>query len=314
MSKIKAVGQLLRIRQYYKNIIIFLGIFFAGKMFTFSLYPQIFLAFGIICILSSMIYVLNDLLDMDADKIHVEKKQQRPLANGSLSKTTAFIILFLLSGVVLTTIIYFLFTIPLFSLMLGLLVITGLLYNFLFKNLAFADIISLSTMYIWRALAGCVIINVYISPWLTITVFLTAMLLASGKRFADLSILGTENAKKHKISYDEYSHKILDYILVMIGTSLFMTYTLYSVFGPVEDSSQGSLVSDSQYLLIYTTPVALFLIIRYLYLVHAKPKIVRHSERLIKDIPFLIGGILLCAMILCLLYLGNPEAWIIFSS
>lgn len=77
-----------------------------------------------------------------------------------------------------------------FSLMLGLMLANGLLYNYFLKDIAFADIISLSTIYIWRALAGCVLIDVTISPWLTIAVFLTALFLATGKRIADLSLMG----------------------------------------------------------------------------------------------------------------------------
>ena len=192
---------------------------------------------------------------------------------------------------------------PVFSILLILVVITGQIYNLLLKNVAFADIISLSTIYIWRALAGCAIIGVRISPWLTITIFLVAMFLASGKRIADLEFLGKVDALKHKKSYDEYSTKLLDYIIVMIATSLFVTFTLYCVLGPME---AGSIVPlENQGLLIFTAPVALYMIIRFLYLLRAKPEMVRQVEKLIKDISMVIAAVILAIMIILILYVEN---------
>jgi 4-hydroxybenzoate polyprenyltransferase len=185
--------------------------------------------------------------------------------------------------------------------MLILILANGLAYNFLFKQVAFADIISLSTIYIWRALAGCAIIDVRISPWLTITIFLAALLLAAGKRIADLSLLGKQDAKQHKKTYDQYSQKILHAILIIVATALFMTYTLYSVLGPSEADSIVPV--ENKGLLVYSTPIALFLIIRFIYLVHAEPKIARHAENLIKDKPMVIGGFFLGIMVFILLYL-----------
>ncbi len=307
MNKIKASIQLLRVRQYYKNLILFLGIFFANELFNFSLYPKIGLSFLLVCLTSSMIYIINDIRDMELDKNHSEKIEQRPLANGTLSKSFAWILLIILSIPVIFAIVYYAFKLPLFSLMLALILLTGILYNYVFKNIAFADIIALSVIYIWRALAGCAIIEVYISPWLTITVFLGALLLATGKRMADLSLLGEDNAIKHKPVYDHYSKKLLDYILSMVATSLFMTYTLYCVFGPIEGSENHSIISQHQSFLVYTTPIAIFLIIRYLYLVHAKPEIARRTEKLVKDIPFLIGALSLFILVICFLYIQNPD-------
>jgi 4-hydroxybenzoate polyprenyltransferase len=300
-TKVKALFQLLRVRQYYKNLVLFIGVFFAGEIFSVDLYPQLVLAFVLICLASSFMYIINDIRDVEADKVHPEKAQSRPLANGDLSVGFAWVLLLIIAGILSFFIVYYIISQNLFAVFLGLIIANGLAYNFLFKDIAFADIISLSTIYIWRALAGCAMIDVRISPWLTITIFLFAMLLAAGKRIADLELLGDQNAKKHKKSYDKYSQHLLDYIIVMIATSLFIMYTLYCVLGPLED---GSIVpKENQGLLIYSAPVALFLIIRFLYLVRAKPIIARNAEKMITDLPMLIGGGFLGIMVLILYYL-----------
>jgi len=297
-TKVKALFQLLRVRQYYKNLVLFIGVFFAGEIFNVNLYLQLVLAFVLVCLASSLMYIVNDIRDKEADKVHPEKAKSRPLANGDLSVGFAWILLIVIAGVEIFFIIYYR---NLFSAFLGLIIANGLAYNFLFKDIAFADIISLSTIYLWRALAGCAMIDVRISPWLVISVFLLAMLLAAGKRIADLELLGEHKAVQHKKSYDKYSQHLLDYIIVMIATSLFIMYTLYCVLGPLED---GSIVpKENQGLLIYSTPVALFLIIRFLYLVRAKPKIARNAEKMITDLPMLVGGVFLGIMVLILYYL-----------
>lgn len=232
---------------------------------------------------------------MEEDKIHPEKSQKRPLANGSLHVSTAWILIIAIA-IIIVLVLIFLDNLP-FTFFISLIFVNGLLYNFLFKNIAFADIVSLSTIYIWRALAGCAIIGVEISPWLTITIFMIAMLLSSSKRMADLNILGEENAKRHKKTYDEYSVKILDYILVLDASALFVVFILYSIMDP------GSIPLINQKLMIYSTPCVLFLIIRYLYIIRAKPEIARKAELLLTDRPIVIGSVLLGVFFLIIYYI-----------
>lgn len=303
MNKILAVFQLLRIRQYYKNVIMFIGIFFAGRLFDFKIYPLLILAFSIICLSSSFTYIINDIKDRDSDKVHPEKIKKKPLANGDLSIIFAIILLITISTIIIISLIYL--SNLLFSILIVFIITNGLVYNFILKKIPFADIISLSTTYIWRALAGCAIINIRISPWLTITVFLTALFLATGKRIADLELLGIENAKNHKKIYDSYSAHLLNNILILNATSLFIMYTLYCVLGPLE---AGSIVPvENQGILVYSTPVALYLIIRFLYVVKAKPAIARNAEKLITDKGMIFGSVLLGIIVIISLYLeiGN---------
>ncbi len=303
-SKIKGIIQLLRVQQYYKNLIIFVGLFFAGELGNFSLYPQLLIGFLVLSMTSSVIYILNDLRDREADKLHPEKKKTRPLASGLISPLIAWIIALILFGLVLTAIIYYR---NLFSVMISLVLLNGIIYNYILKDIAFADVICLSTMYIWRALAGCAIIDVSISSWLTITVFLTALFLATGKRIADLSLLGEKDANNHKKVYDDYTPDLLDKFLTVIATSLFLTYTLYCILGPLE---KDSFAAKGQGILTYSIPFALFLIFRFIYIVKQKPALARKAHKLVLDKSFVVGGILLASFVLGVLYLNMDSSFL----
>ncbi|TFG22025.1 MAG: hypothetical protein EU532_14705, partial [Promethearchaeota archaeon] len=170
VSKIRSILTLLRIRQYYKNTLIFVGLFFSKNLFNFSLYIPLILGFLVMCCVSSFNYIVNDITDIENDKKHLEKLKKKPLASGELSVSFAVIILILL--VVITALIL-VFLIPNmeFTVMILLILITGQLYNHLFKNLAFIDVLILSMGYLWRALAGCFIIREFISAWLFLVIF-----------------------------------------------------------------------------------------------------------------------------------------------
>jgi len=302
IKKVIGFVQLLRIQQYYKNFILFAGIIFAKQLNNFSIYPNLLLAFLLFCLSSSMTYILNDIHDRDADRLHPEKMKNRPLANGTLSTTSAWVLFCLIgSGIILLILFSPILQKLSFLMLIVLFFLNGLLYNYVFKKIPFVDIIGLSTLYVWRALAGCDIIEVDISPWLTITVFLIALLLANGKRIADLQLLGEENAKKHKKIYDSYSSQLLDSFLIVIATSLFVTYTLYCVLGPKEVGTLFPI--ENQRILTYTIPVALYLIFRYLYLVRKEPIMARNALYLIKDKGMIIAGIVLGVIIILTIYI-----------
>ncbi len=297
-NKLVSVANLLRVRQYYKSLLLFIGIFFAGKLFEYKLYPKIFLAFILVSLCSSLVYILNDIKDIASDKIHPIKKDKRPLANGEISINFAYFIFIIIGLIEIYFIIYFKNE---FSILLILIFLTGTSYNYIFKNIAFADIIVLSTNYIWRALAGCFIIDIRISPWLIITIFLIALFLASGKRIADLTLIGKENANQHKKIYDQYSSELLNNILVLVASALFIVYTLYCVLGPQENDSIVPI--NNQGFLVFSTPLALYIIIRFMYLTYADPKKISETEKIFTDKGILIGLLAAGIIILITIYL-----------
>ena len=192
-SKIRSILYLLRIRQYYKNIMIFVGIFFSERHFETSLYFNLLIGFIILCLTSSFNYIINDIRDIEKDRKHSEKLKRKPLASGDLSISIAFLLLVFISCIIVFSIVFLIPNIS-FMMMVLLLIITGQIYNHLLKNFAFIDILVLSTGYIWRALAGCIIIKEYVSAWLLLAIFEVAVFLSISKRKGDLKFLGNEVA------------------------------------------------------------------------------------------------------------------------
>ncbi|MFX0030847.1 MAG: UbiA prenyltransferase family protein [Candidatus Hermodarchaeota archaeon] len=301
-NKITSILSLLRIRQYYKNVMIFVGVFFSVKLFETSLYFTLIIGFIVLCCASSFNYIINDIKDIENDRMHAEKLRKKPLASGELPLYFAIIVLIIL---ILIMVFSLIFLIPNLAFMLTviLMIITGQLYNHLFKNYAFIDIIILSTGYIWRALAGCAIINEFVSAWLFLAIFEIAMFLSIAKRKGDLQFLGKEKAADHKKIYDQYSLKLLDYFHIIIAGSLFMTYSLYLIARFKLD--EPGVPELYEYIAILTIPISLYILMRYMYLTSAKPKIARNTERAFLDKGIIIAGVLLMSILFFSFYFDN---------
>ena len=301
-SKIISILRLLRVKQYYKNLLIFVGAFFGQMILDFSLWFVLALGFVLGCCTSSINYIVNDIVDIKKDQSHPEKSKKRPLATGDISKGFAFLLLLTLICIVIFSLI---FVIPnlYFSLMLLLIIILGQLYNFILKNQAFIDIISLAIGYIIRAVAGCFLIEVFVSPWLFLAIFLVALFLVICKRNADLVLIGEENASKHKKIYDKYSIKLLEELHVLIASSLFITYSLYIIIGPF--NLLGENVELYQYSSVLTIPLVLYLLMRYMYLLRANPQIARSPERAFLDKGIIISGVIIVIILFIAFYFDS---------
>ena len=288
-SKIRSIVSLLRVRQYYKNILIFVGVFFSKRIFEVGLYFPLILGFILLCCASSFNYIINDIRDVERDKKHPEKLKKKPLASGDLPVYFAVLLLLILSAFMIFSLVFLIPNIS-FIFMIILIILTGQLYNHFFKNYAFIDISVLSTGYLWRALSGVVIINEYISAWLFLAIFEIAMFLSIAKRKGDLILLGKDKAVEHKKVYDQYSLKLLDQFHIMIAASLFMTYSLYLIlkFNLFEPT-----IHLQEYIVIFTIPISLYLIMRYMYLTSAKPEIARRTEKAFFDKGIIISGFFL---------------------
>ena len=297
-SKIRSISHLLRVRQYYKNVLIFVSVFFSRRIFEPSLYFPLFLGFILLCCASSFNYIINDIRDIERDKQHQEKMKKKPLASGELPLYFAVLLLIGIVGVMVFSVI---FLIPNFGfiIMLILIILTGQFYNHFFKNYAFIDILVLSTGYLWRALSGVVIINDNISAWLFLAIFQVAMFLSIAKRKGDLLYLGEEKAIEHKKVYDQYSLKLLDQFHVLIAGSLFMTYSLYLIleFYPFE-----SAINLKEFIMIFTIPISLYIIMRFMYLTSSKPEIARRTEKVFKDRGIIIAGLFLVGILFLSFY------------
>jgi len=289
-SKIRSISHLLRLRQYYKNVLIFVSVFFSRRIFEPSLYFPLFLGFVLLCCASSFNYIINDIIDVEHDKKHQEKIKKKPLASGELPMYFAVLLLIIVVGVMVFSVIIFFIQNYSFIIMLVLVILTGQFYNHFFKNYAFIDILVLSTGYLWRALSGVVIINDTISAWLFLAIFEIAMFLSIAKRKGDLLYLGKDKAVEHKKVYDQYSLKLLEEFHVLIAGSLFMTYLLYLIF---KFKLFELPINLQEYIVIFTIPISLYIIMRFMYLTSSKPELARRTEKAFFDKGIIISGILL---------------------
>lgn len=273
----------MRPKQWYKNLVIFIGIVFSLNLLNINLWVDVVSAFIIFCILSGSIYIVNDILDVEKDVKH-PKKSKRPIASGNLSVIPALafslITIFLALGWAYLINLNF-FTI---SVIFFLLILT---YTFLLKEIVIVDIMVISVGFVLRAIAGALAIGVFVSPWLIICAFLLALFLALGKRRHELVLLEI-HAKDHRRILEGYSMEMLDQMINITTASLIMSYSLYTFF------------TGKIYMMI-TIPFAFYGLFRYIYLVHTK-NIGGEPEMIFKDKGMVLSIVLWVLLVVLVLY------------
>ncbi len=272
----------MRPRQYAKNAFIFAPLFFDRQLFNLHALTLTFLGFITLCILSSGVYVLNDIVDVNADRNHPQKKY-RPIAAGKISIKNAKI--FCVSLFAVAFILAFLLN-KLFFILCIIMVIINICYSFKLKHIPLIDIITIGILFIIRVLSGAVLIHVKIfSPWLYIVTFMLALYLGFGKRRAELaSIDGAKNETRPVL--DGYTVPFLDQLLSIISAVIIISYTLYTFSGPAV---------PSDYRMLITIPFVVYGIFRYLYLIQVKHQGGAPEEVLFSD-RWLQGTIVLYAI------------------
>lgn len=279
---------LLRIDQYYKNTMIFLPIIFNGSLGNIDALVYTIIGFISLCLMSSAGYIFNDIIDIKVDKLNPRKK---PLANGEIDlfMGVLLMILIFLSGYLLAGMINQMFS----FFVLGLFLVSAS-YSLLFKRIAFADIIIIAIGFVLRAVSGSYIfvkgIYPYIVPssWLFLCVFLLAIFLVVSKRTAEVRMLGN-NKKKFKEILGFYDKEITNAMMIISTSCLVICYSLYSFM--------------SVNMLILSLPFALFIIMRYFYLVYSGSQIPLNLGKFYKDLHITIGGIIMIIVVLLLIYL-----------
>ncbi len=275
----------MRPRQWYKNLVIFIGIIFSLNLLNFNLWIDALTAFAVFCALSGSIYIINDVLDIEKDNNH-PRKRMRPIASGKLKSSNAllFSILLIILALFSAYLINILFLIAAVSFFLLILI-----YSLFLKQLIIVDIMVISTGFVIRAIAGCLAVGVLISPWLIICAFLLALFLAIGKRRHELVLLG-EKAGSHREILNGYSTGMLDQMINITTSALIMSYSLYTFF-------------TGKIFIMLTIPFAFYGLFRYIFLVH-KENFGGEPEMLFKDKGMLLSIILWIILVIFVIY-GN---------
>ncbi|MFX1505537.1 MAG: UbiA prenyltransferase family protein [Promethearchaeota archaeon] len=313
-ERLRAIIVLLRPHQYYKNFLVFFGIFFSKNLFRIDLWLPIGLAFISLCLTSSFNYLINDFRDREKDRHHPEKCN-RPFPSGAISTFHGIIIAVTLVTIILIILIIlppsFVFpygapenlieqgsiSVPsktAFILVLGGFFVTSQIYSLFLKRIVFADTIMISVNYVWRAIAGAVLINVFVSPWLIILCFTTAMMLSLAKRKGDFVVL-QEKASQHKQVFEKYSPELLDQSLATITAVELLAIFIYLV-----DRHPNETV-----FIVLALPLFTFAIFRYLFLVSSNSVVGRRAERLFFDKQLLIVGFIILLLFFLAIYFPN---------
>jgi 4-hydroxybenzoate polyprenyltransferase len=288
---LKQVFKLLRPSQWIKNGVVLAGLVFSGQVLARELQLIALQALAAFCLLSSAVYALNDIIDIERDRSHPLKKN-RPLASGKLPVYFAVVISFALAvcGLILAwSINNSLFYVSVIYLVLNI------LYTLKLKDVVIIDVMSIAAGFVLRALAGAVAIQVEFSSWLLISTFVLALFLALGKRRHELLLLEAD-ASSHRKILDKYSAYLLDQLISVVTASTVITYLFYTLSSEVQHRL------NTEYLFV-TVPFVIYGIFRYLFLVHKEDKGGSPTSVLLNDRPLLLDVLLWLASVIVILYI-----------
>jgi 4-hydroxybenzoate polyprenyltransferase len=282
----------LRPRQWPKNGLVFIALAFTLNLQEPGLLIRSVAAFACFCALSSAGYLLNDVLDVEADRAHPTKRL-RPVAAGQMAVpfALAFGLILAALGLAGAYVIN-----PLLGVLALAYALLTAVYSTTLKHLVLLDIFGISGGFVLRAAAGAVAIAVPISPWLYIATLLGALLIALGKRRTELETLGVEAAIGHRRNLESYSLDFIDQLILVVSSAALMTYALYTF-------SAENLPRNHSMML--TIPVVLYGLFRYLFLVREGDIGASPEELLFRDRPLLAAVAVWALLAVTILYLGR---------
>ncbi len=288
---LKALLKTMRPRQWSKNIFVFAALVFDKHLFHISAFLHTLAGFFLFCLISSSVYIFNDIVDIEADRQHPTKKN-RPLPSGQLSVGVAWIAGIAL--VIITLILSYVMD-PEFSLVIAVYFFLNLAYTRWLKHIPILDVLVLATGFVLRVEGGVSLIDVQrFSPWLYVVMTLLALYLGFGKRRAELGLLA-QNAGTHRKVLEGYTIPLLDqYIMIVSGTTI-VAYSLYTFSAPNVPANHSMML---------TIPFVVYAIFRYLYLIEVEHSGGEPEEVLLTDRPFQVSLLLWAISVLAVFYLS----------
>lgn len=289
---IQDIIQAMRPHQWIKNFFIYAALIFSQNIFNLTLLLKATIAFSAFCLISSALYIFNDLKDLEEDKRH-PLKSKRPIASGKIKKSTAILEVIILSLLGFSSAFtlnknYFIIILVYFLIQMA--------YSIKLKHVVILDVFVVALGFLIRVVAGGLAIEVSLSSWLLICTILLALFLALSKRRHELVLL-EDSASDHRPILQEYSPYLLDQMIAVVTASTVIAYCLYTI-------SEETVTKFGTANLIFTVPFVLYGIFRYLYLIHQKSEGGSPEALLIKDKPLLIDIFLWIVAAIIILYLG----------
>ncbi len=270
----------MRPRQWIKNVFVFAAIAFSENRLWWSAPEKLLnvvMAFFVFCMAASAIYLINDLVDIEKDRAH-PRKRNRPLASGKLRPALAVIAAVVLIAIALPAAYLIDPDYGFLSVLTTYIIIQGILYSYLLKNIVILDILTIAAGFVLRAVAGAVVIGIPMTPWLLVSMGLLAIFLGIGKRRHELVLL-ENGAGEHRRILSEYSVPMLDQMISIVTASVIMAYSMTTFSAP-------AVPRDPFPMLMLTIPFVVYAIFRYLYLIYQRGGGGSPEDLVLKDPPF----------------------------
>ena len=290
ISKLKHVIVSMRAGQWAKNLFIFAGLIFSGNLFHPEILIRVGSGFILFSLVASSIYIFNDIIDVEYDRAHPEKKN-RPLAAGLLSVPAAYAgaIVLATAGLIGALTLDRVF----FAILLSYLII-NFAYTIKIKKMVILDIMCISSGFVLRVLAGTELAEVKPSDWLILCTITLSLFLGFSKRRHELVVTGAK-ALSHRRVLEEYSLSFLDQMIAVATACTVMSYALYTV-------SPQTVYRFGTRNLVFSIPFVIYGIYRYLYLIHQKNMGGNPTRELVRDLPLLINAFLWALVVVLIIY------------
>jgi 4-hydroxybenzoate polyprenyltransferase len=281
----------LRPKQWPKNLLVFAGLVFSLNLFNptdFLLSLGGFVAF---CLLSGTVYLVNDLADVENDRLH-PLKRLRPIASGRLKPGAAKVAAVIAGAVALAGgfVLNWRFGV------VGLAyLVLELAYSFKLKHIVVLDVMAVAAGFALRAVAGTVLVHVTLSSWLFVVTILFALFISLAKRRHELITL-VNGGSGHRAVLENYSEQLLDQMMAVATSATVIAYCLYTI-------APETIAKFGTHSLMLTVPFVLYAIYRYLYLVYRKEMGGAPEQALLGDWPLLVDVLLWMAGVVAIIYL-----------
>jgi 4-hydroxybenzoate polyprenyltransferase len=281
----------MRPRQWTKNSFVFFALIFDKQLFHAGAFLKTLEGFFLFCLISSAVYLFNDIADIEADRNHPEKKH-RPLASGKLSANAALTAAFLLAG--LAIVLGYLLA-PAFAVVIAAYFVINLLYSNWLKHVPVIDVLIISSGFVLRVAGGVTLITVErFSPWLYVITTLFSLYIGFGKRRAEISLL-EKGAGSHRKVLDGYTLPLLDQYITIVSGMTIVTYALYTFFAEN---------LPANHTMMLTIPFVVYGIFRYLQLIQTGNVAGSPDEVVLKDRPLQVTVLLWGLAVIAVFYLS----------
>jgi 4-hydroxybenzoate polyprenyltransferase len=298
-----------RPRQLLKNLALFAAIVFEGEFFNGEKFFLVVFGFVIFSAVTSAIYIINDLIDIEKDRSH-PFKSKRPIAAGRIRPAAAFAaaILLLWAAIFVSSRISPFFTFAILSY-----TVLQILYSLFLRSVILLDVMAIAGGFLLRVYAGAVLIDAHVTVWFILTVASLALFLAIGKRRSERTLLlasANRDLATRKILM-HYPETLLDSLTVMFATATWFSYTMFTFLQPPPSAGPQVLVLFGDYLprtflaskwLMVSVPFVIYGVMRYLYVIYEKKEGESPERVLLSDIPLLTSVVFWAAIIFVVIY------------